>query len=543
MKKINESILKYLIETIVEKFDLKDKVWKDYNLSSLDDTDMKVIWNMYSNTYAKNGLDFSVHDFTELKSKYKAVYLEDVDNDGVPDAFIVYKPTEFGNKIALLGTNDKKEAKRDLLKQVFKLLKTTGWFLEASMKMEEILSQSDIPVVTDPKVIDSIAGHKGLEMMDDGYYKRKLSKDDKTIVKRMYGKPRGAKLNEQLLKEGGAAGHMAHPFDIPSVKNGNDLIKVFDKTAISLAKKPVPVKIDGINASIRLANIDGKLQFVMDRGSNKPLDVKGVTTKDLTDRFGEGHGMIKIGGKVLEIFNKAIPSIKQELGALGMLKNPNILFNIEYVEGKSNVQEYENNFLAIHNLLEIDRVSPTKRVTKEISYDKKTLDELINKLAPIAKKYGFEVMGMIPAKLTSKPNFASELSKSYSVVISKGKKETKSLHDWLSKAKNTKGLKLKLKDGKTADALSKQVFLLVREGKPINEIVADPKDSQIAIDSFVIYEATMVLGDQILKNMNSPLGNVADQEGIVVRDPSIYDKPYKITGSFIIRGLQTSFGK
>ena len=543
LKKINESILKYLIETIVEKFDLKDKVWKDYNLSSLDDTDMKVIWNMYSNTYAKNGLDFSVHDFTELKSKYKAVYLEDVDNDGVPDAFIVYKPTEFGNKIALLGTNDKKEAKRDLLKQVFKLLKTTGWFLEASMKMEEILSQSDIPVVTDPKVIDSIAGHKGLEMMDDGYYKRKLSKVDKTIVKRMYGKPRGAKLNEQLLKEGGAAGHMAHPFDIPSVKNGNDLIKVFDKTAISLAKKPVPVKIDGINASIRLANIDGKLQFVMDRGSNKPLDVKGVTTKDLTDRFGEGHGMIKIGGKVLEIFNKAIPSIKQELGALGMLKNPNILFNIEYVEGKSNVQEYENNFLAIHNLLEIDRVSPTKRVTKEISYDKKTLDELINKLAPIAKKYGFEVMGMIPAKLTSKPNFASELSKSYSVVISKGKKETKSLHDWLSKAKNTKGLKLKLKDGKTADALSKQVFLLVREGKPINEIVADPKDSQIAIDSFVIYEATMVLGDQILKNMNSPLGNVADQEGIVVRDPSIYDKPYKITGSFIIRGLQTSFGK
>ena len=542
LKKINESILKYLIETIVEKFDLKDKVWKDYNLSLLDDDDMKVIWNMYSNTYAKNGLDFSVNDFGELKTKYKAVYLEDVDNDGVPDAFIVFRPTEFGNKIALLGTNDKKEAKRDLLKQVFKLLKTSGWFLEASMKMEEILSASDVPVVTDPKVINAIAGHKGLEMMDDGYYKRKLSKVDKTIVKRMYGKPKGS-INEQLLKEGGAAGHMAHPFDIPSVKNGNDLVKVFDKTAISLTKNPVPVKIDGINASIRLANVDGKLQFVMDRGSNKPLDVKGITTKDLTARFGEGHGMIKIGGKVLEIFNKAIPSIKQELNALGMLKNPNILFNIEYVEGKSNVQEYENNFLAIHNLLEIERVSPTKRVTREISYDKKILDELIKKLAPIAKKYGFEVMGMIPAKLASKPNFTSVLSKSYSVIPTKGKKETKSLSDWLSKAKNTKGLKLKLKDGKTADALSKQVFLLVKDGIPIDQIVADPKDAQIAIDSFVIYEATMVLGDQILKNMNSPLGNVADQEGIVVRDPSIYDKPYKITGSFIIRGLQTSFGK
>jgi len=346
-----------------------------------------------------------------------------------------------------------------------------------------------------------------------------------------------------LLNEGGAAGHMAHPFDIPSVKTGKDLVDVFNKTAVSLTKKPVPVKIDGINASIRLAKIDGKVQFAMDRGSNKPLDVKGVTSKDLTNRFGEGHGMIKIGGKVLEIFNKALPAIKGDLAKLGMLKNPNILFNIEYVEGKSNVQEYESNFLAIHNLLQIDRVSPTKRVTKEISYDKKALQSLIEKMTPIAKKYGFEVMGEIPAKLKGKPNFSSALSKSYTVVLSKGKKETKSLNDWLSKAKNTKGMKLKLKDGKTVDALSKQVFVWIMDGKPVDQLVADMKDAQIAIDSFVIYNATMYLGDVILDNMTSPLGDVKDQEGIVVRDKAVYDKPYKITGSFILRGLQTSFGK
>lgn len=346
-----------------------------------------------------------------------------------------------------------------------------------------------------------------------------------------------------LLNEGGAAGHMAHPFDIPSVKTGKDLVDVFNKTAVSLTKKPVPVKIDGINASIRLAKIDGKVQFAMDRGSNKPLDVKGVTSKDLTNRFGEGHGMIKIGGKVLEIFNKALPAIKGDLAKLGMLKNPNILFNIEYVEGKSNVQEYESNFLAIHNLLQIDRVSPTKRVTKEISYDKKALQSLIEKMTPIAKKYGFEVMGEIPAKLKGKPNFSSALSKSYTVVLSKGKKETKSLNDWLSKAKNTKGMKLKLKDGKTVDALSKQVFMWIMDGKPVDQLVADMKDAQVAIDSFVIYDATMHLGDVILDSMTSPLGDVKDQEGIVVRDKAVYDKPYKITGSFIVRGLQTSFGK
>lgn len=348
---------------------------------------------------------------------------------------------------------------------------------------------------------------------------------------------------EKLIIEQGAAGHMAHPFDIPTVKNGNDLIKLFNLTAKSLENNKVPVKIDGVNASIRLANIGGKKQFVLDRGSNKPLDVKGITKSDLIDRFGDGHGMIKIGGTVIDIFNKAFPKIKTELNSLGVLNNPNIMFNIEYVEGKSNVQEYENNFLAIHNLLEIKQISPTKRATVEIPYDKKVMQSLIKKLNSVAAEFGFEVMGEIPATLKNNPNFGSTLSKNYTVNINNKDKDTKSLKNWLSTANNTKGLKLKLKSGKVVDALSKQVFVWIKDGKPISELVADPKDYKIAIDSYVIYNATMLLGDSILNSMTSPLGDVNEQEGIVIRDPKIYDKPYKITGSFIIRGLDTAFGK
>ena len=117
------------------------------------------------------------------------------------------------------------------------------------------------------------------------------------------------------------------------------------------------------------------------------------------------------------------------------------------------------------------------------------------------------------------------------------------MNDWLNDAKNTKGQKLKLKDGKTVDALSKQVFLWIKNGKPVDELVSDIKDAKIAIDSFVIYNATMYLGDVILDSLTSPLGDVKDQEGIVVRDKAVYDKPYKITGSFIVRGLETAFGK
>jgi len=354
---------------------------------------------------------------------------------------------------------------------------------------------------------------------------------------------KGLTLNEGLLKEGGAGGHMAHPFDLDKVKTGNDLVRIFEQTAKFLTKNPAPVKIDGVNAAIRLGNIDGKREFVLDRGSSKEIDIKGITKADLPARFTTpGHGMIKIGGKVLDIFNTAYPVIKGDLAKLGMIKNPNILLNIEYVEGKTNVQEYGKNFLAIHNLIEISQ-NPGKqsRSTHEIPYSKDVLEDMIKKLQPIAKKYGFEVLSSIPAKIEKTPNFAAALSKNYTVVVDKNNKQTKSLKAWLNEAKNTKGLRIKLKDGKTVDALSKQVFLAIKNGTPITELIANPKDQKTAIDSFVIYEATMELGDALLKSMTSPLGPVDQQEGIVVRDPAIDSDPFKITGSFIVRGLQTSF--
>ena len=377
--------------------------------------------------------------------------------------------------------------------------------------------------------------------------KQSFKLDGEKIIKRLKSEypelTKDKNIDENVILEGGVAGHMAHPFDIPSVKNGSDLIKVFEETASYLQKKQTPVKIDGVNSSIRLAKVNGKRQFVIDRGSNKPLDVKGVSSKDLTNRFGEGHGMIKIGGKVLGIFNNALPKIQSELKELGMLENPNIMLNIEYVEGQSNVQKYDKNFLAIHNLLEIVKVSDTKRAAQEVSYDKKALQSLIQKVNSFAQKENFEVVGEILSNSKGKPNFSSELSKSYIVNLDGKKKEKKSLRDWLQQASNTKGQKLKLKDGKTVDALSKQVFIWIRDGKPINELVLDSKDYKLAIDSFVIYEATMKLGDEILKTLTSPIGDVQDQEGVVVRNPKVYDKPYKITGSFIIRGLNTQFGK
>ncbi len=376
-----------------------------------------------------------------------------------------------------------------------------------------------------------------------GWYDPKIEK----MIKSKFEKKTDTSMKESsislvnLLVEGGTGGHMAHPFDLPTVNTGNDLVKTFIYAVKSLQKNPASVKIDGVNASVRLVDLDGKKQFVMDRGSNKPLDVKGITKADLEDRFAPGHGMVKIGGEVLDIFNESLPRIQSELSKLGLLDNPNILLNIEYVSGKTNVQDYGKNFLAIHGLLEIQQVTEKRRAAKEISYDKKALESMIKKMAPVAKEYDFEIYGSIPATIDKEPNFSSELSKSYTVFYTKNKKETKSLKDWLKSTKIPKDVKITLKDGKKVDALSKQVFVAIKNGTPLDQLVADKNEYKSAIDGFVTYLATMQLGDSVLKAMESPLGAVDQQEGVVIRDKSIYDKPFKITGSFILRGLATSF--
>lgn len=352
----------------------------------------------------------------------------------------------------------------------------------------------------------------------------------------------GVKMQEQLLKEGGAGGHMAHPFNIDSVKTGKDLIDIFNKSITYLEKGPAAVKIDGVNASIRFVELNGKKQFVLDRGSMKPLDVQGITKTDLESRFGEGHGMIKIGGTVLDIFNAAIPKITSAIKSLGLWDNPNIMLNIEYVAGSTNVLQYDENFLAIHGLLELYQATPKRRATKEISYSKSAMQDLLNNLGETAKKYNYNVLGSIPTTLTSKPNLSTELNRKYTVTFDASTKETKTLLQWLNDAK-VPDTTIKTIDGKTISALSKEVLMKISDGIPLDEFIADPKDYKDAVDGFVIYLATMKLGDAILDKLSSPLGPVKDHEGIVIRDKRIYNEPFKITGSFILGGLASSFRK
>lgn len=337
-------------------------------------------------------------------------------------------------------------------------------------------------------------------------------------------------LFKKLLLEGGQGGHLEHPFDFSST--GNELIDVFLDIARSLEKQPGSVKIDGVNASVRLINN----KFVIDRGSAKELDIKGVRPEDLEDRFGRGHGFVDIGKKVINIFDTALPYTKLELSKLGLLKNPNILLNLEFVENKSNVLEYGNigNFLAIHGLKEIMPKNVVNGIIKsrhsvEIPYDASTMTSFINKLNKIANKKGFKVLGNIDTKIKSKPNLTRVL-RQHMTLYPEGMPVTRSLNDWLRNVRISTPL------------ITRKEFKSAVSSKNISSTFSH-KDVKKIINDVVIYIATIKLGQEILNNYTSELGDLSEHEGIVIRDPSIHNKPFKVTGNFILRGMDSQFQK
>jgi len=224
---------------------------------------------------------------------------------------------------------------------------------------------------------------------------------------------------------GGAAGHMSHPFDLPKVNSGVDLIDFFNNASVYINQNPEQssLKIDGINVSFKLIDGPHGKEFAIDRGSTKPIDIEGVTIDRLEDRF-EGktdpetgltqtHGMVPAGQTLLTILNGALKEIIPELKQLGLYDDPTKFLNTEFVFGKTNVTEYDKNFLAIHGLNQffektnertgeyrpgLKRPEGVSAPSTEISYDNNVLSSLTAKLKDYARKNDFEVYTSVPIK-------------------------------------------------------------------------------------------------------------------------------------------------
>lgn len=360
---------------------------------------------------------------------------------------------------------------------------------------------------------------------------------------------------------GGAAGHMDHPFDLGSVNTGSDLLDFFLKAEKFLEKKGAgSVKIDGVNVSFKVVEIEGVHQFAVDRGSMKEIDISGITVGRVDQRFPEGHGMRPAIRTLLMILNKSISDVKKELVELGMWDDPSMFLNTEYVAGTTNVTKYDENFLAIHGLNQFyertaksgaskgntrpgaERPPDVKAPSKEISYNPKVMQNLVKKLNEVATKYGFQVYGSVPTEKANDIDYSETLKRPFTVKISDDREITKSLEEWLSEANNPRYKIIKLKNGKTTHPLHKELYKAILDAKtPIVDLIED-NDAEAAIYGAIFMHATRLLGNDVLNGLTSPMGDVVNHEGVVLRDDKLFGtKPVKITGEFILGGMGSAF--
>ena len=360
---------------------------------------------------------------------------------------------------------------------------------------------------------------------------------------------------------GGAAGHMAHPYDLAWVNTGADLINFFE-----LAKSVEgTVKIDGVNVSFKVVGDGESRQFAVDRGSLQPIDIQGVTLDRVAERFPKkGHGMRRMVPNLLNILNEALPSVEEELKQLGMWDDPSRFLNTEYVEGTTNVTEYDKNFLAIHGLNQFyektGKVGKAKGITRpglprpenvtapsvEIPYNDKVMNSLVKKLNAVAQNYGFEVISEAEVRRMedASVDFTDALNAPLTLNISEDRSLTKSLREWLSEVENPRYKLIKSKEGRTYNALHRELYYkLVEEGIPVTDLL-DEQSAQDAIYGAVMVHAVRTLGNVLLRASTSDLGDLINHEGIVLRDEKKFktSNPVKITGEFILGNLGGGFG-
>jgi len=182
----------YLLEAQNYIWKQKPKEWHSVELSTLDQETKNKLWSMYESTHKGQGLDNYKH-IDQLDKKYKLLWLIDVDQDKWPDAFIIYKDMPNNNKkISLLGSDGSETAKRVLKDKLYELLKTKGWYIEGSKKIDTMLTHKGFPFVDnleDVKKIIHETKSSNIIWKGNGYYERDLTNTNIRIIKRIYGNP------------------------------------------------------------------------------------------------------------------------------------------------------------------------------------------------------------------------------------------------------------------------------------------------------------------------------------------------------------------
>ena len=191
--------------------------------------------------------------------------------------------------------------------------------------------------------------------------------------------------NWQLISEGGAAGHLAHPYEDDSLKF-KDVKEMIKRGLVGGldAESPVTEKLDGQN--IMFSVKDGQIIFARNKGQVKnrgknALDVAGI------------RQMFAGRGNIEKAFSNAAGDLETAVASLSpeqqeqMFKNGSDFMNVEIIfPDTKNVIPYDKNVLVFHGTVSYD--DEGNEIGRDINAGKTLSDALNVKNAQQQKTFG-----------------------------------------------------------------------------------------------------------------------------------------------------------
>ncbi len=199
------------------------------------------------------------------------------------------------------------------------------------------------------------------------------------------------KIKENLLLEGGAAGHMDHLYDNGNLTFGK-IKEIFN--AAAEGKLEGTEKTDGQNLMISYSVKEGKA-----KGVRNASDIKhgGLNPDELWKKFSE-HANPKLKetfSEALMAFQKVINSFSHEQQIQLFGPDTNIFYNAEVMDSRApNTVNYDTKTLVIHRVghFEFDREN-NKKTDRNLTNEAAKLEKAINDLQDKLKheNYGIQV--------------------------------------------------------------------------------------------------------------------------------------------------------
>lgn len=161
-------------------------------------------------------------------------------------------------------------------------------------------------------------------------------------------------LNEALLLEGGAAGHLAHPFEDGDL-TFNDMKEMIKRGLVGGLDKEAPVteKLDGQNIAFSFK--DGKIIFGRNKGHVRDSGKNALDVKGITQQFAGRGGIEKAFVGAAEDLQSAISKLTPEQ-TKNMFKNGSKFMSLEIIlPDTQNVIPYGKSVLVMHGTIEYNK--------------------------------------------------------------------------------------------------------------------------------------------------------------------------------------------